>query len=76
MLKHDKNVDSATFLDKIYQKFLLPYITAPFRITFCSRALVLTMKFLQTIISGNIASTVSDHYAQFFLTKNKSKSKK
>ena len=33
MLKHGKNRDSSTFLDSMYSKFLLPYITAPSRIT-------------------------------------------
>ena len=33
MSKYDKNKDSATFLDSMYSKLLLPYITAPSRIT-------------------------------------------
>ena len=40
MLKHDKNKNIATFLDSMYSKFLLPYITAPSRTTSLSRTLI------------------------------------
>ena len=72
MLKHDKNKNSATCLDCMYSKFLLPYITAPSRITFHSRTLsdnLFSSRVDNEISSGNIRSTISDHYAQFFLTK-------
>ena len=72
MLKHDKNKDSATFLDRMYSKFLLPYITAPYRITPHSSTLIdniFSNSIVNEIFSGNITSTISDQYVQFFLTK-------
>ena len=29
LLKYDSNIDSSTFLDKMYSSFLLPYILSP-----------------------------------------------
>ena len=72
MLKHDKNKDSATSLDSMYSKFLLPYITATSRITSHSRTLIdniFSNSVDNEISLGNITSTISDHYAQFFLTR-------
>ena len=72
MLKHDKNKDNATFLDSMYSKFLLPYITGLSRITFRFRTLTdntFSNSIGNAISSGNITSTASDHYAQFLLTK-------
>ena len=33
LLKYDSNIDSSTFLDKMYSSFLLPYISSPSRLT-------------------------------------------
>ena len=33
ILKYDTNNDSAAFLDMMYEKFLLPYIPSPTRVT-------------------------------------------
>ena len=66
MLKHDKNNDSATFLNSMYSKFLLPYITTPSRITSHSRTLtdnIFSNSVDNEISSGNITSTISDHCA-------------
>ena len=56
MLKHRKNMDSSTYLDSMYSKFLIPYVTAPSRITSQSKTLIdnifsnsIDNKFLQTI---------------------------
>ena len=60
MLRHDKNKDSTTFLDSMYSEFLLPYITAPSRIT--SR--------FRTVIDDIIYQyIISYHYALFIITK-------
>ena len=71
MLNHNKNKDSATFLDSMYSKFLPPYATAPTRSTSCSRTLIdniFSNSINNEISLDNTTSTVSDHYGQFFLT--------
>ena len=78
MSKYDKNKDSATFLDSTYSKLLLPYITAPSRITSHSWTLIdniFSNSVKNEISSVSITSTISDHYAQFFLTKKKTTQK-
>ena len=79
ILKYDTNSDSAAFLDMMYENFLLPYISSPTRVT--PRMQTLTDNIFSNImqheiISGNITTTISDHYAQFTLFKNKTKSQK
>ena len=73
LLQYEKNLDSATFLDNMYANFFLPYITAPSRITSHSKTLIDNI-FSNSIedgcVSGNLLSTVSDHFAQFLLFKN------
>ena len=74
ILKHDKNKNSATFLDSMYSKFFPQYITALSRIRSCRRNLIdniFSNSIDNEISSGNITSAISDHYAQFFLTKKK-----
>ena len=70
MLNHNKNKDSATFLDSMYSKFLPPYATAPTRITSCSRTLIdnIFSNSIDNEISLGNTTTISDHYGQFFLT--------
>ena len=78
MLKHDKSKGSATFLDSMYSKFLPHYIKAPSRITSHSITLVGNIFFNSIdneISSGNITSTISDHYPHFFLTRKNSTQK-
>ena len=73
LLKYDHNTDSASFLDSLYANFLLPYISTPSRVTTHSRTLIdniFSNNIEDGIISGNIISTISDHYAQFLLMKN------
>ena len=73
LLKHDHNTDSASFRDSLYTYSLLPYISTPSHVTAHSRTLIGKI-FSNNIedgrISGNIISTISDHYAQFRLMKN------
>ena len=79
VLKYDTNNDSAAFLDMMYENFLLPYISSPTRVTPRSETLIdniFSNIIDDEIISGNIATTISDHYAQFTLFKNKIKSQK
>ena len=71
MLKHDKNKDSANFLNSMNSKFLLPYITSRYRITSHCRTVIeniFSNSADNKISSGNTISTISDHYAQFFQT--------
>ena len=73
LLKYDHNTDSASFLDSFYTNFLLPYISTPSRVTTHSRTLIdniFSNNIEDGLISGNIISTISDHYAQFLLMKN------
>ena len=79
ILKYDTNNDSAAFLDMVYENFLLPYISLPTRVTPRSQSLInniFSNIIEDEIISGNITTTISDHYAQFTLFKNKTKSQK
>ena len=78
ILKYDSNCDSATFLDNMYENLLLPYITSPTRVTPRSQTLtdnIFSNIIAEDIISGNIMTTISDHYIQFVLFKNQIKSK-
>ena len=78
ILKHDSNSDSATFLDNMYENLLLPYITSPTRVIPRSQTLtdnIFSHILEEDIISGNITTTISDHYIQPVLFKNQIKSK-
>ena len=78
ILKYDSNCDSAPFLDNMYENLLLPYITSPTRVTPRSQTLtdnIFSNIIAEDIISGNIMTTISDHYIQFVLFKNQIKSK-
>ena len=78
ILKYDTNSDSATFLGNIRENLLLPYIISPTRVTPRSQTLIdnIFPNIIEKgIISGNITTTISDHYMQFVLFKNKTKSK-
>ena len=79
ILKYDTNNDSAAFLEMMYENFLLPYISSPTRATPRSQTLIdniFSNIIEDEIISGNITTTISHHYAQFTLFKNKIKSQK
>ena len=73
LLKYDHNTDSASFLHSLYTNFLLPYISTPSHVATHSRTLIdnfFPNNIEGGLISGNIISTISDHYAQFLLMKN------
>ena len=79
ILKYDTNNNSAAFLDMTYENFLLLYISSPTRVTPRSHTLtdnIFSNIIEDEIISGNNTTTISDHYAQFTLFKNKTKSQK
>ena len=67
LLKYDTEKDSADILDSLYASFLLPYISTPSRVTPHSKILIDNI-FSENIedgsISGNIATAISDYYAQ------------
>ena len=48
LLKYDKNTDGATFLNSMYTKFLLRYISTPARVATHSKTLI------DNIFSNNI----------------------
>ena len=65
-------------LDKTYTNLLLPYITSPSRVT--PRSQTLIDNFFSNIIeegsnSGNLNTTISDHFAQFVLFKTERRNK-
>ena len=72
-LKYRTNKDSTMFLDIMYTNLLLPYITIPTRVTTHSKTLIdniFSNNIEDGLISGNIRTIISDHYAQFLLQKN------
>ena len=73
LLEHDSNIDSSAFLDKMHSSFFLPYISSPSRLTTQSQTLIdniFSNNIEENINSGNLTSTISDHYAQFLLFEN------
>ena len=73
LLKCDINTDSATFLDSMYTHFLFPYISTPTRVTTQSKILIdniFSNNIDDGLISGNITTTITDHYAQLLLKKD------
>ena len=78
ILKYDSNCNSVAFLGDMHENLLLPYITLPTRVTPRSQTLtdnIFSNIIAEDIISGNIMTTISDHYIQFVLFKNQIKSK-
>ena len=76
ILKYDTNSNSAIFLDNMYENLLLLYVTLPTRVTPRSQTLtdnIFSNIIEEDIISGNITTTISDHYVQFVLFKDKIK---
>ena len=79
LLKYDSDIDSFTFLGKMYSSFLLPYIFSPSRLTTRSQTLIdniFSNNIQEDTNSGNLTSTISDHYAQFLLFENTNSQKK
>ena len=70
LLKYDTNADSTALLDSMYTNFFLPYITTATRVTTHSKTLtdnIFSNNIEDGLISGNIISTISDHFAQLLL---------
>lgn len=66
LLKYESNIDSSTFLGKMYSRLLLPYISSPSQLTSWSQTLIdniFSNNIEEDINSWNLRSTVSDHYA-------------
>ena len=79
LLKYDSNIDSSIFLDKMYSSFLLPYILSPSQLTTRSQMLIdniFSNNIEEDTNSGNLMSTISEHYAQFLLFENINSQKK
>lgn len=71
LMQYSKFVDSTIFLDAMYTNFILPYISAHSRIISHSKTLIdniVTNIIAEGALSKNITTTISYHYAQFFLT--------
>ena len=73
ILKYKSHSESTDFVDLMYTTFLLPYIVAPTRVTPPSSTLIDNI-FSNNIdngsISGNLITTISDHFAQFLLLRD------
>ena len=65
LLKYDTHGKSSNLLDATYANFLLPYISAPSRVTSHSKTNIDNI-FSNTIqdvsISGNLVTAISDRY--------------
>ena len=73
LLKYDTNADSTAFLESVYTNFFLPYITTPTQATTHSKTLIdniFSSNIEDGLKSGNMISTISDHFTQFLLQKN------
>ena len=72
LLKYETSTDSTTRLDSMYTNSLLPYISIPTRVTAHSKTLInniFSNNIEDGLTSGNITTTITDHYAQFLLKK-------
>ena len=73
LLKYDLHGDSSDFLDAMYPSFLLPYINTPSRViphSTHSKTLIdniFSNMIEDSSVSGNLVTTISDHYGQFLL---------
>ena len=79
LLKYDMHGESSDFLDAMYASFLLPYINTPSRVTPHSKTLIdniISNTIEDSSVSGNLVTTISDHYGQFLLMKNLNNKKK
>ena len=71
ILQYDNNKDSQEFLGKLHSNFLLPYISSPSKVTPHSQTVIdnFSNKMEIESFSGNITTTICDHYAQFLMLK-------
>ena len=73
----DKN--TSNYVDTLYSNAFFPTINSPTQITANSKALINHMFYndvTKNIISGNIATSISDHLTQFLLISNQNPSSK
>lgn len=69
LLKYDMHNNSPDFLDAMYANFadfLLPYTSAPLKVTTHTKTLIdkiFSNMIEDDSISGNLVTTISDHYA-------------
>ena len=73
ILKYDTVKDSGDLLDIMTEAFLFPHISSPTRSTTRSRTLIdniFSNNIEHDTLSGNIITTISDHFAQFLILKN------
>ena len=73
ILQYEKENKVSEFLDSMYSNLLMPHISTPTRISSQSQTLIDNIycnSMENDLISGNIVTTISDHYAQFLLFKN------
>ena len=64
LLKYDTHSDSSDFLDAMYANFLLPYISAPPRVTLHSKTFINNLFYIMIedgCISGDLVTSISDY---------------
>ena len=72
LLKYDTNTDGPTFLDLMY-KYPSPLYSTPTSVTAHSKTLtdnIFSNNIEDGLISGNVTTNITDHYAQFLLKKH------
>ena len=68
LLKHEKNHNTADFLDQMYSNSLVPRVASHTRITSHSRTLIdniFSTDIPEKAITGNNVASISDHLDQF-----------
>ena len=73
LLKADINKDFEDYLDILYSYHLLPHIIFPTRVTDITSTLIDNIFFNSVkfnTVSGNLTSSISDHFPQFLLLKS------
>ena len=73
LLKADINKDFEDYLDILYSYHLLPHIIFPTRVTDITSTLIDNIFFNSikfNTVSGNLTSSISDHFPQFLLLKS------
>ena len=75
LLKANSNKDFAEYLDILSSYDFLPHIILPTRVTDISSTVIDNIFFNSieyNIVSGNLTSSISDHFPQFLLLRNAS----
>ena len=73
LLNYNSDNDTSSFVDLMYSSSFFPTINSPTRVTTTSETLIDNIFYnniTKTIVSGNIASSISDHLTQYLIIKH------